>query len=92
MKRPQIAGLGIIIVCTAIALWAASPEKPKFPKAYCRWGADGKPLNLDFETGTLKDWTATGDALIPSPSRGIKSPPARGHEVESPGRFLDRRV
>ncbi|GAB3909033.1 hypothetical protein GCM10028803_45920 [Larkinella knui] len=24
---------------------------------------DGKPLNLNFETGTLNDWTATGDAF-----------------------------
>ncbi|GLU51688.1 PVC-type heme-binding CxxCH protein [Dyadobacter frigoris] len=24
---------------------------------------DGRPLNLNFETGTLKDWAATGDAF-----------------------------
>ena len=25
--------------------------------------ANGRPLNLDFETGTLENWTATGDAF-----------------------------
>jgi putative membrane-bound dehydrogenase-like protein len=33
-------------------------------------GADGKPLNLDFETGTLKDWTPEGDAFKGQPIKG----------------------
>ena len=33
-------------------------------------GADGKPLNLDFETGTLKDWTAEGEAFRDQPIKG----------------------
>jgi putative membrane-bound dehydrogenase-like protein len=33
-------------------------------------GADGKPLNLDFETGDLRDWTATGDAFKDQPIKG----------------------
>src|SRR5580700_2556897 len=33
-------------------------------------GSDGKPLNLDFETGTLKDWTAEGDAFRDQPIKG----------------------
>src|SRR6266566_1850480 len=33
-------------------------------------GADGKPLNLDFEEGTLKDWVATGTAFDKQPIKG----------------------
>ncbi|HJZ55849.1 MAG TPA: PVC-type heme-binding CxxCH protein, partial [Gemmataceae bacterium] len=33
-------------------------------------GADGKPLNFDFETGTLKDWTPEGDAFKDQPIKG----------------------
>src|SRR5258706_30975 len=33
-------------------------------------GKDGKPLNLDFEDGTLKDWVATGDAFDKQPIKG----------------------
>jgi putative membrane-bound dehydrogenase-like protein len=33
-------------------------------------GADGRPLNLDFETGTLKDWKAEGEAFKGQPIKG----------------------
>ena len=33
-------------------------------------GEDGEPLNFDFETGTLDDWTATGDAWADQPVKG----------------------
>jgi hypothetical protein len=33
-------------------------------------GKDGKPLNLNFEDGTLKDWTATGKAFEGLPIKG----------------------
>ncbi|MGZ5517375.1 MAG: PVC-type heme-binding CxxCH protein [Limisphaerales bacterium] len=33
-------------------------------------GSDGKPLNLDFETGTLKDWVSEGDAFHNQPVHG----------------------
>ncbi len=37
-------------------------------------GKDGKPLNLDFEDGTLRDWTAAGEAFKGQPVKGPISP------------------
>jgi putative membrane-bound dehydrogenase-like protein len=33
-------------------------------------GRDGRPLNLDFETGDLRDWTTGGEAFAGQPVRG----------------------
>jgi len=33
-------------------------------------GANGKPLNFDFESGALADWTATGTAFAGQPVKG----------------------
>ncbi len=65
----------IAILCTAILLnsaRAAEPDAGVLPV-----GDDGQPLNLDFETGTLKDWTATGDAFAGQPIRGDTVAPRR---------------
>ena len=43
-------------------------------------GADGKALNLDFETGTLKDWTAEGEAFKGQPVKGDTVAPRRGDQ------------
>lgn len=42
-----------------------NPEDGLLPKT-----ADGRTLSLDFESGTLADWTATGDAFRDQPVRG----------------------
>ena len=54
-----IGGLAVLM------LPAAEPAEGVLPV-----GADGKALNLDFETGTLKDWTAEGDAFKNQPVKG----------------------
>ena len=48
----------------------AQPNPPLSAKGVLPVGADGKPLNTDFETGDLRDWTATGDAWKGQPVKG----------------------
>ncbi|MBG85619.1 MAG: hypothetical protein CMO80_01810 [Verrucomicrobiales bacterium] len=43
------------------------PKTPIIKGGILPKGDDGKPLNLDFETGTLKDWKAEGDAWVGQP-------------------------
>jgi len=47
----------------AVFLTASSPLHAAPPDGILPTAKDGRPLNLDFETGTLKDWTADGDAF-----------------------------
>ena len=54
----------------SLALAALFPLALRADDGVLPVGADGKPLNLDFETGTLKDWTADGDAFKGQPVRG----------------------
>jgi putative membrane-bound dehydrogenase-like protein len=59
----------VLLLCLALSLCpgrAAAAEPP----GVLPLGADGKPLNLDFETGTLKDWTAEGEAFLGQPIKG----------------------
>ena len=55
-----LAGL---LASAALVAVAADPKPADPAEGVLPVGADGKALNLDFETGTLKDWTAEGDAF-----------------------------
>ncbi|MFO0906003.1 MAG: PVC-type heme-binding CxxCH protein [Pirellulales bacterium] len=53
-------------------------------------GANGQPLNLDFETGTLQDWEATGKAFDQQPIKGPidpKRPFGEGKRSDHTGEF-----
>jgi putative membrane-bound dehydrogenase-like protein len=69
--------MNALLLSLALAVTAADPAKTP-PEGVLPVGADGKPLNLDFETGTLKDWTAEGDAFKDQPVKGDTVHPRRG--------------
>ncbi len=61
----------------SLALLAPGQVAPPNDVGVLPVGADGQPLNLDFETGTLKDWTAEGDAFKGQPVKGDTVHPRR---------------
>src|SRR5947207_2843176 len=67
--------MNALVLSLALALPAAAPTPPD---GVLPVGGDGKPLNLDFETGTLQDWTAEGDAFKGQPVKGDTVSPRRG--------------
>src|SRR5271166_4043219 len=68
----------LLVLPLVLPLLAADSPRPTPPEGVLPVGADGKPLNLDFETGTLKDWSAEGDAFKGQPIKGDTVAPRRG--------------
>jgi putative membrane-bound dehydrogenase-like protein len=62
-----VAGL---IVLSSLLSAKDPPPVPAVPRGALPRGMDGKPLNLDFETGDLRDWTAEGEAFKGQPIKG----------------------
>ncbi len=54
----------------AAAPAGVKPNPPLPGNGVLPLGKDGKPVNTDFETGDLRDWTATGDAWKGQPVKG----------------------
>src|SRR5205807_5821535 len=69
MRRHSLLAF-VLVLLVVRPLFSADPPKPTPPEGVLPVGADGQPLNLDFETGTLKDWAATGDAFKDQPIKG----------------------
>src|SRR5688572_12933011 len=73
-----IARLTVLFVCvTATATRAADPATTMPTNGVLPVGLDGKPLNTDFETGDLRDWTMTGQAFNSQPIKGDTIQPRR---------------
>ncbi len=66
---PRLSAL-LLALCLAAPALAEEKVPPTPPEGVLPAGKDGKPLNLDFETGTLKDWTADGEAFKGQPIKG----------------------
>src|SRR5437868_1990967 len=66
----------VSLVLLVAWVMGAEPAKQEAPPPVDRAGAllpvgaDGKVLNLDFEKGTLEDWTAEGEAFKGQPIKG----------------------
>src|SRR5262245_61277032 len=73
MRHVRVS-LAILVPLLFAPLYAADTP----PEGVTPVGADGRPLNLDFETGTLQDWTAEGDAFAGQPVEGDTVNPRRG--------------
>jgi putative membrane-bound dehydrogenase-like protein len=69
MSRANLCGLSVLVL--SLPMLAAEPSlAPTPPEGVLPVGVNGKPLNFDFETGTLKDWIAEGDAFLGQPVKG----------------------
>jgi hypothetical protein len=72
-KKGVFVHLQKVVPATAAEVAAARPKRlppPKAAAAVAPAAADGRRLNLDFETGDLTDWTAEGAAFAESVVKG----------------------
>src|SRR5947209_11758103 len=67
MSRIGLSTL-LALALTALLVKPSAPTEPA--EGVLPVGADGRALNLDFETGTLKDWHAEGEAFAGQPIKG----------------------
>jgi putative membrane-bound dehydrogenase-like protein len=69
MRRTLAVLLYVMSLAAAAPVRADDPSAPA-PEGVLPVGADGQPLNLDFETGTLAGWRPEGEAFDVQPIEG----------------------
>ena len=95
MKFALPLSLSLLLSCCAIINAQDKPKsnplnEPLGNPGVIPAGADGKPLNLNFEEGTLKDWKAEGKAFDKQPVKGEISQTrtfGEGKKAEHTGQF-----
>ena len=60
----------LMVILAATRAVADAPKSGPVQDGVAPTDDSGRPLNLDFETGTLSDWTADGDAFRGQPVEG----------------------
>jgi putative membrane-bound dehydrogenase-like protein len=66
---------------------ASAPPRVPEPTAIKPRSVDGKPLNLDLETGTLAGWTAEGEAFTAQPVTATGTPGPRTLPTRHEGKY-----
>jgi putative membrane-bound dehydrogenase-like protein len=83
----QSNALAALLLSLAVPARALATQED-FPAGGVRpLGADGEPLNLGFESGTLEDWVAEGEAFEGQPIEGDTSLPRCGAASGHLGEF-----
>lgn len=62
--------LALAIIAVSHTAQAAEPAEDRVHQGVLPQDEQGRPLNLDFESGALKDWTAEGEAFAGQPIEG----------------------
>ncbi len=73
VRAAVVLAIGPVMSWTLVRAQSAVPTTGQIPTA-----ADGRSLNLGFEDGTLRDWTASGEAFTDQPVRGDAVAKRRG--------------
>ncbi|MFV2067354.1 MAG: PVC-type heme-binding CxxCH protein, partial [Pirellulales bacterium] len=77
IARPVLRIVAIGVLAT-IGHTTTAAESVDSDRGILPLGAEGRPLNFDFETGTLDDWTVRGEAFQDQPVEGDTVATRRG--------------